>query len=69
MKVRQSSNMARIRKGDRFVCPKTGEGLQANGFACDRRGDGTISVPVVKIDAPSRSSRRRYDATVRVQLI
>lgn len=67
--MRKSSNMARLRKGDRFVDPRTGEGLQCNGFPVGRRDDGTIQVPIVKIDTPSNQTRRRFKADTRVQLI
>lgn len=68
MKVRKSSKIARLVKGNEFFDPKTGDLLIVNGFPVDRRDDGTISVPVIR-NGSNRPSRRRFDASLRVSLV
>lgn len=65
---RKSSNMARITKGDVFICPKFGDLVIANSYAVDKRDDGTVAVPILAA-GNKRASRRRYDATQRVSLM
>ena len=68
MKVRKSSNIARIVKGDTFIDPIKGDLVTATSFPMDRRDDGTVSLPV-QVDGAMRSSRRRLDASLRVKLL
>lgn len=69
MKVRKSAKMSRIRKGDTFVDPNTGDLVTAQSYSLwhDRKA-GVVTIPL-QVDGKTRSSRRRFDADLRVALI
>lgn len=66
--MKQSTNMRRIRKGDRFVAGT--ETLEVTGIPERHPSQpGMVRVPVVRFPGGKRSSRRTFAGDHRVKLI
>jgi hypothetical protein len=67
-RTRATAKIARLRSGDRFVCPKTHDTVKVVGWVRFIDPERTkVQVPV-QVDGGQRPSRRIYPADKRIAL-